>query len=148
MASSSSEGDEAHRAAAVVEILCKKGIIESTEQGKLTVQSRFGASLCLELVATAIRWRRLNSHQRLRPREPGNDPQTNKDLDASPTVARGSGQEESATEVLTSGSDPSRLTLPDQQGNINLFPFSIEDWPNYMDFSQADLGPLSYDGSW
>lgn len=67
MACSSSEGDECHRAAAVVEVLCKKGIIDSVSC-ESPVQSRFGASLWLELVATAIRWRRQNSKHWPKPR--------------------------------------------------------------------------------
>jgi hypothetical protein len=155
MACSSSEGDESHRAASVVEVLCKKGIIESV-QGQSPVESRFGASLWLELVATAIRWRRQNSRKRPRPSDHSlgdNDNDQNnhgeRDLPAT-SVNRTAGTVNPVIEApaaAADGVDAARLALADLQGSTNLFPFSIEDWSPYLDVTQADLG-LGYDVGW
>ncbi|OQU99157.1 hypothetical protein CLAIMM_04831 isoform 1 [Cladophialophora immunda] len=147
MSQSSSEGDEFHRAASVVEVLCKKGVIDSV-RGKSSVESRFGASLWLELVATAIRWRRQNSKRGPRPTDGGrgNTDNNNDNPGDSAIPSSNMGRPTGSGDGVMSGStaadsvDAARLTMADVQGNVNLFPFSIEDWSAYLDVTEADLG--------
>lgn len=153
MACSSSDGDECHRAAGVVEVLCKKGIIDSTRV-ESPVESRLGASLWLELVATAIRWRRLNSKKRPRPEENGtSDINVDKDIHTetqfpSTSISRIPASADAMMAVPTTADhDAARLALADLQANANMFPFSIEDWSTYLDVTQADLG-LGYESGW
>lgn len=151
MACSSSHGDESYRAAAVVEILCKRGIIKPVG-GDSPVQSRFGASLWLELLATAIRWRRQNSQERIRPRdstsasnENGRD--SSSEVIAMPlTISRvsGPGNAAVATPIAVDRVAGPATTLANLQEDISVFPFSVEDWSAYLDIIQADT-ELGYD---
>ncbi|OAP64843.1 hypothetical protein AYL99_00815 [Fonsecaea erecta] len=148
---SSSEGDEFHRAASVVEVLCKKGVIDSV-RGKSSVESRFGASLWLELIATAIRWRRQNSKRGPRPPDSGRGNVDNNNNNQGSSTAPSSSVNRSvgSMDVAMSGStaaDGVNATMADVQGNMNLFPFSIEDWSAYLDITEADLG-LGCDSGW
>lgn len=151
MACSSSHGDESYRAAAVVEVLCKRGIIKPVG-GDSPVQSRFGASLWLELLATAIRWRRQNSQERIRPRDStsarnDNDCNNSSEGIAIPlTISRvsGPGNAAVATPIAVDQVAGPASTLANLQDNISGFPFSVEDWSTYLDIIQADT-ELGYD---
>lgn len=151
MACSSSHGDESYRAAAVVEILCKRGIIKPVG-GDSPVQSRLGASLWLELLATAIRWRRQNSQERIRPSDSAsasndNDCNNSSEGIAIPlTISRvsGPGNAVGATPIAVDRIAGPATTLANLQENISVFPFSVEDWSTYLDIIQTDT-ELGYD---
>jgi hypothetical protein len=151
MACSSSHGDESYRAAAVVEVLCKRGIIKPVG-GDSPVQSRFGASLWLELLATAIRWRRQNSQEKIRPRDSTSTSNDNGSINSSESIAiplassRISGPENAAvaTPIAVDQVAGPATALANLQESISVFPFSVEDWSTYLDIIQAD-NELGYD---
>ncbi len=144
MSCSVSQRDEPYRAAAVVEILCRKGVVSSI-RGDSPVHSRLGASFWLEQVATAVRWRRQHLDRDARSRngdgasgaaggdhnhEENNFPLSTTDGVPVATIATTTGIE---------GLDTAFTALTDLQCN-NIIPDSIEDWSVYADIVQASLG--------
>jgi hypothetical protein len=153
VACSKTEGDESYKAAAVVEILCNKGVIQSEQAGPPSA-SRFGASLWHELVAIAIRWHRQHSPGRFTLRNSGQARQSsaNHAADVSQTMSTtqstlGNGTRSTpwASSNATDGSG-SRTEL--DTAAFDLLPFSIEDWFNQEPVGDMDLGFAQADGWW
>jgi hypothetical protein len=115
---SCTKGDEYQRAARVIEILCKRGVLDSA-QGKYPVESRLGASLSYELLVAAVRWRKQGGDQ----------------IHHNPNNLASGG-------VTTATSDTRSIIADPTSSLINPY-----DWSNRFDFTQADLG-LGSDSNW
>ncbi|KIW31468.1 uncharacterized protein PV07_03116 [Cladophialophora immunda] len=127
---STTEGDEYERVAGMVELLCKKGVIESAS-GRYSVESRLGASLWLELLASAIHWRRLNSMPKTRERDSNTD---NLRSDVSSSMLNGPpGSVEKELDTAFSTTNDMGVAMAEAQSNPNLYPYSIQDWSTYPD---------------
>ena len=153
MSCSSSRGDEAYRAAAVVEILSKKGVVRSVRSDS-PVHSRLGASLWLELLAAAHRWRRQNSNDGPRPKvhsaRTAGENHTNggENNTAFPSALGRVADAWGVTGSLPLESGVDATALMDLPGIVSTPLLSIEDWFNYLDVAQADLGVDYHSGWW
>jgi hypothetical protein len=168
MACSASDGDECYRAAAVVEVLCKKHVVSSSIQAGRgsTVQSRHGASLWLELVHIAVSWRR--RHAAAAKGAPTGLEESSSAADADDTGngvaeigedqgltaarrAPAPGDDAMGASRSTTGGelDTATMTIADLGEVTNIFPLHVtdEDWTASLGFSPAELG-VSYDSGW
>lgn len=145
MSCSTSRADEAHRAAIVVEILSKKGVVSSM-RGDSPVHSRLGASLWLEQLATAVRWRQqyLNKNSKSMPTDTPGPADENitrlLSMDEAPIAMVGAPPE-------TAGMDATYMSLPDAQGSGDLPANFVGDWTVYLDAVQSDFG-TAYGSTW
>lgn len=141
---SCSHSDEAHKAAAIVEILCRKNVINTYHAGPSS-ESRFGASLWHELIAVAIRWHR---QMHTRPKESDRDYNGASGIPpASSATTADSGTEAMLSPTSNANSEAARLGLEFGLANFDLFPSTIDDWSTQLQNEYMDVG-LSQDYGW
>jgi hypothetical protein len=138
----STGNDDKARAAKVIEILCKKGVIDQVSSNP--VRSRLGTSLSYELILTAIRWRK----QQLKD-------DNNKESDyASKNPSGALSTIADAGAALHAQNHPSgNPRAPSTIADIGMaldeanFPFDIIG-NGALDFAQLDFGGLDADFNW